>query len=140
MRCLSRALGLLDAEPYEKHFRGARTFQHVYEILSRLPPSLHLEISQLGDDYGESGDVQDLFSSYVLHALYRIHTKGMKILESRNATYAEARSFTAQIDKKYDKILAQWAQVHDLIGDDPTLLHRMLSFAECEWEEELLPK
>jgi hypothetical protein len=143
MRCLARALGLFDAQPYEKHFRGARSFQQVYDILSRLPSHLHLEISQRGDDYGDSesaDELKDLFSEYVLHALFRIHTKGMKILEFRNAQYADALALTTNVDKMYDKILRQWPQVHDLVGEDPTLLHRLLSFGECEWEEELLPK
>ena len=130
-----------DASPYQTHFRGAKSFSQVYDVLSRLPPKLHLEISHLGDDFGDQADdLQNLFSSFVLHALYRIHTKGMNILESRHAPYSEARRFTLQIDKKYNAILSQWAHVHELIGDDPTLLHRMLSFGECEWEEELLPK
>jgi hypothetical protein len=142
MRCLARALGVLDAEPYEKHFRGVKTFQQVYSTLSRLPESIHLEITQRGDDYGEVESVEELkelFSSYVLHALFRIHTKGMKILESRNASFYDAKTFTDAVDKLYDKILKQWPQVYDLVGNDPTLLHRILSFGECEWEEELLP-
>jgi len=142
MRCLARALGLLDAKEYEQHFRGAKSFQQIYSVLSRLPQKIHLEISQKGDDYGEfenEEDLKDMFSSYVLHALFRIHTKGMKILEFRNASFQEAKSFTADVDQMYTNILTQWTHVYDLVGNDPTLLHRMLSFKECEWEEELLP-
>jgi hypothetical protein len=70
-------------------------------------------------------------------ALLRSYKKAMKMLEERKATQNEAALLTELVDQKYDALCDEWPKVSAVIGDDATLLHRLLSMGELDWDEEI---
>lgn len=137
---VSKALGIRDVailEEYAHKFSGRPTFRKIYQIFNSLPEADQKKLSDAGDDYDDETDLPKLYKDYVRAALLRAYKKGMKVLENRNATKKEAALLTELVDQKYDELCDEWVKISPVIGDDATLLHRLLSLGELDWAEEI---